>query len=282
VAGLAVIVATAVALSAWLFPSVWAVGRAVVDIDQSAGPERGVNLSEVANHPAAMWERTVTISGRVADLLGPRAMVIGNDAPFVGDKVLVVAGTDLDALLPAAAAGPIGEGDVARVTGAVRPLDPGVLADEFGIAAEALPLPGDNDAAMLAATAVELDPPAHVAAGDKEFPAGSSGYEIGVTVHDLVARTGEYLGKVVEVSDEVDEPALTPNAFVLGDEQLLVVTAEPTGDVFVEATAYVTGRVRRFDLPAIEAELGVDLDDARLARFAGEPVVVARAVEVVA
>ena len=269
-----------VALTLWLFPSVWAVAIAVVDIDQSAGPEIGVNLSEVATNPEVMWGRTVTISAEVADLLGPRAMVIGNDAPLVGDKVLVVGGADLATLLDPPTAGPITEADVVRVTGEVRRFDPAALATDLGVDAAALAGSYDGKSALVAGT-IELDPPAHAGPGDKEFPAGSSGYDIGVTTNDLVRRTEEFLGEVVEVSDEIDEPALTPHAFVLGDEQLLVVSAQPE-DVFIEATAYVTGLVRRFDLVEVEAALGIDLDDATFERFAGEPVIVAESVAVVA
>ena len=44
-AGLGLVLAALAGLTLWLFSSVWAVGQAVIDIDQSAGPERGVNLS---------------------------------------------------------------------------------------------------------------------------------------------------------------------------------------------------------------------------------------------
>lgn len=272
--------ALVIGLAWWLFPSIWAVGVAVVDIDQSAGPDIGVNLSEVANNPKVMWDRRVTISGEVDEIFAPRVLLIGNDAPFVGDKVLIVGATPFDGLVTDPPGGSIGGDDVIRVTGVVERFDPAALEAALG---PDLALPADryDGAAVVVAESIELNPPEHPGPGDKEFPAGSSGYEIGVTVNDIVTRPEEYVGETVEVSDEIDEPALTPNVFVLGDEQLLVVSAEPTPDVFIEATAYVVGEVRLFDLTTMEAELGLDLDDAMLAPFAGEPVVVARSIAVV-
>lgn len=280
-AGIVVDAALVVGLAWWLFPSIWAVGVAVVDIDQSAGPDIGVVLSEVANNPGVMWGRTVSISAEVEEVYGPHAMLIGNDAPLVGDRVLIVGATPLDRLLIDPSGGSATPGDVVRVTGVVERFDPTALSAALGAALDVTA--GDYDGtAVLVAEAIELDPPEHAGPGDKEFPAGSSGYEIGLKVNDVVARPEEYVGETVEVSDEIDEPALTPHAFVLGDEQLLVVSVAPAPDVFIEATAYVTGDVRLFVPEALEAELGVELDDERLARFVGEPVIVARTIDVVA
>jgi len=274
----------AVALTLWLFPSLWAVGQATVDIDQSAGPEVGVTLTEVANHPAAMWGRTVTISGRIAEVVDAATMIIGNDAFFVGDKVPVVSGRpggELAALVENPAAGALREGEVVRVTGVVRPLEREGLREELGVGPVAA-LMNPDERAVLAAEAIELDPPEHLVAGDKEFPGGGSGYEVGATINDVVARPEEYLGRVVAVSDEIDEPELGPHAFVLGDEQLPVVMAEPNPEVFVEASGYVVGEVVRFDRALVEERLGIDLDDEAVARFEGGPALVARSVEVVA
>lgn len=274
--------ALVVGLTWSLFPSLWSVLRAVVDIDQSAGSDKGVNLTEVAGHPDVMQGRTVTISAEVADLLAPQAMTIGNDALFVGNKVLVVGGAPLETLLAEPEAGPIAAGDVVRVTGQVRPSDPAALAAELGGGLDAAALQGYGGKAALVAESIELDPPAHPGPGDKEFASMTDGYDVGITVYDITEHPEEHLGGTVVVSGEVEEHLLTPHLFLLGDRALLVVSAEPRPDLFVEATAYVTGEVRRFDLAAVEAELGVDLPDERLAPYADEPVVIARAVELVA
>ena len=281
-AALAVEVVLTAVLTYAIFPSLWAVRIAVFDIDQSAGADRGINLTEVANHPEAMWGRTVTISAEVDRRFGDRALVLGNDRPFVGDKVLIVAPVDFAALTVPTATDAIDDGDVLRVTGVVRPFDPPALAADLRFQ------PGDplfaayEGKSVLVAERLEPDPPAALGPGDKEFPHSSDGYDIGITAYDLTERPDDYLGMVVTVSGEIEEGLLTPHAFLLDDDALLIVSAEPQPEVFNEATAYVTGVVRRFDLATIEAELGLDLDDGRFAPYQGDPVVVARIVEVVA
>ena len=281
-AGVVAAIALIAGLTAWLWPSIDATYDAVFDNDQSAGPELGVTLSEVARHPEAMWDETVTISGRVDRMLGPHAMLLGNDKPAVGDKVLVVGATPLaDLVLLAEAGDALGEGKVAQVTGVVRPLDVAALASRLRVDLDAGALAAYHGRLVLVARAIDLDVPVAAAAGDKEFTAGSAGYDRGITTDDVVHHPDRYLGLTVTVSDEVEEHLLTPHAFLLGDRALLAVSAQPRPELFVEATAYVTGEVRRFDLGRIEAELGIDLDDDLLRPHEGEPVIVVRSVVLV-
>lgn len=257
------------------FADLWVVSRAVIDIDQSAGPDRGVNLTEVANHPSAMWNRTVTISAKVAEVVDTRLILIGSDARFTGDHLLVA--TRPGATLPR---------DVmdlpraVRVTGVVRRADDATW-QELGIDAAGIP-PDYESQAVLVAESVEPDPPAELGPGDKEFASATDGYDIGITAYDLTHDGDDYLGQRVVVSGEVEEHLLTPHLFLLGDEALLVVSGVPRPELFVEATAYVTGDVRRFRLEDLESELGIDLDDARVAPYEGRIFVLAQDVELVA
>ncbi|HEV2106865.1 MAG TPA: hypothetical protein VGR16_01235 [Thermomicrobiales bacterium] len=262
-------------LSLWLFPAIWSVSRAVVDIDQSAGPDRGVNLTEVANNPSVMWGRTVTISARVQEVHSPRLMTIGNDAFFVGDTVLVAAPAGSPPWLEA-----MEDDTVIRVTGVVRKAEPETWID-LGIETAAVPSDYQGKA-VLVAESVELNPPSEIRPGDKEFASDTDGYDIGITAYDLTHNGDAYLGQTVVVSGEVEDRFLTLHAFLLGDDRFLVISKEPQPELFVEATAYVTGQVRRFHLKEIEAELGVDLDDQLLAEFEGDVFLLARTVELVA
>ncbi len=76
-----------------------------------------MSLSEVARHPDAMWGQTVTISTGVDQVLNPHAMILGNDKPIVGDKILVVGASELDdlVLLPQEPDVTLDEGDVLQV-----------------------------------------------------------------------------------------------------------------------------------------------------------------------
>ena len=277
VVSLVVVMALVAVLTVWLWPSLRATTVALVDMDQSAGPELGVNLTEVARHPEAMWGETVTISGLVDRLLGPRAVLLGNDKPIVGDKVLVLGEEPLADLVTDRRADDalLQEGDVAQVTGEVRPFT--------AIDADQIPT-GTADyegRAVVIARQINLDVPVAAADGDKEFTVGSDGPERGVTVNDVIDHTEQYLRQRVSVSAEVEEGLLTPHAFLLGDRGLLAVSAEPRPELFVETTAYVTGEVRRFQLPEMERELGIDLDETKLRQYEGAPVIVVQAVEVV-
>jgi hypothetical protein len=261
------------------FPSLWAVGWAVFDLDQSTGPETGVVLSEVASHPQAMWDRTVTVSADVHDLVNDQSMVIGTSSlfHFRTDTLLVLAPGPLDELANA----PLDEDQSVRVTGVVRRYEPAVLEKELGISLDDPSITSHGDKVVLVAQQVEVGLPDGPVPGDPEI-SGSAGYEIGVTVHDVARHTDEYLGETVTVSDEVEEGFLTDHAFWLGDEKLLVISAKPVPDVFVETTAYATGEVRRFDLKAVEEMTGIDLDDKRFQEFQGKPFILAESVHVLA
>ena len=257
------------ALSAWAAPTVVPVALAVFDMDQSAGPDRGVNLTEVAGHPQVMRGRTVTISGRVLEPPEARVFTVGNDAPFVGDRVPVVHPTDLSAVIPTGAR--IGEGDVVRVTGEV------LLRDDAEAELD-IALPGGGEG-VLVAEAIAVNPEVSTGPGDKELPFWSDGYDLGLTAYDIAVHTDDYLGMTVTVSGEVEQ-LLGDRVFAFSDFLILAAAREPQPEVFVEATAYVTGEVRRFDRASVEAELGIDLGDALTGRE-GAPTIVARTVEVV-
>jgi hypothetical protein len=193
-------------LSSWLFPDVWAVSRAVIDIDQSVGSDRGVNLTEVASHPSVMWGRTVTISAEVQEIHSPRLMTIGNDAFFVGDSVLIAAPIEAS-LWP----DNMEENATARVTGIVRKATPAIWT-ALGIEAGVIPSDYEGKAVLVAET-VELNPPSEIGPGDKEFVSGSDGYDIGVTTYDLIHGGDAYLGRSVVVSGErskINSTRLTP------------------------------------------------------------------------
>ncbi len=59
----------------------------------------------------------------------------------------------------------------------------------------------------------------------------------------VASDAGDYAGLTVTLIDVVEEGALAPHMFLLGDEHLLVISARPRDDVFVESTADVTGVV---------------------------------------
>lgn len=89
-------------------------------------------------------------------------------------------------------------------------------------------------------------------------PLGCAGDDAETVVEEADERDRPelVLGRPFEGTALVDD-VLTPRAFRLLDT--LVVSAEPV-EVVEGERAVVTGRVRRWDVAAVENELGVDLD----------------------
>jgi hypothetical protein len=151
--------------------------------------------------------------------------------------------------------------------------DVGELETRLGVDLELEALSDYESNAVLIAETIDADVPIAAEEGDKEFSGDSSGYDLGVTIDDIVAEPEQYVGLTVTVSDEVEEHLLMPHSFLLGDEALLAGSKAPQTEFFVEATTYVTGEVRLFNLKEIEGELGIDLDDGALRIYEGRPVI---------
>jgi hypothetical protein len=63
-------------------------------------------------------------------------------------------------------------------------------------------------------------------------------------------------------------------------EPLLVVGAEETAELEPDLAVAVTGTVQQaFDLPRVEEDLGVDLNDELFEQWDGEPYIVAETVD---
>ena len=120
--------------------------------------------------------------------------------------------------------------------------------------------------------------------GDDAGPAAADG----VTVRQIVGDPAAFYGKEVTVSGEVDD-VIEARVFVLGGdefggERLVVVSANPlpavagrpaVAPLVANDIVQVRGQVRQLAVVAIEREVGIELDDARLAEFEGRPGVVA-------
>ncbi len=118
VVGLAGAIIAGILLWAWL-----------ANDDDSAGPERGVTVEDVADADAfdddgfadGLLGQQVTVSGNVSDMLAHNAIRLGGE-DFGGDGILVIQVTDRG----------ITEDDNVRVTGTVREFDAAAFDREFG------------------------------------------------------------------------------------------------------------------------------------------------------
>ncbi|WP_422391886.1 hypothetical protein [Arthrobacter sp. N1] len=94
-----------------------------------------------------------------------------------------------------------------------------------------------------------------------------------------------YVGEEVTVSADVNE-ILTPMSFTIAGtddttvDALLVLHDTELPEVTPGLTVGVTGTVQEaFDLPTVEEEMGVDLDDAAFEDWDGEPYIEATSVD---
>ena len=130
---------------------------------------------------------------------------------------------------------------------------------------------------------------------DRDVGSGTERIHAGISVDDIAANPGAYLGQTVTVGGPIGELVGT-RAFtlndndVLGNDQVLVVGAKPfsaipgrqaDASLLADDTVQVTGTVRTFDLAAVEQEVGADLQDDRFRDWGGKPAIVAQSIRVV-
>jgi hypothetical protein len=116
----------ALALVAALVLWVW-----LVNDDDSAGPERGVTVEQIAESDAFdddgfagdLIGQQVTVSGNVSEIVGTNAIRLGGD-DFGGDGILVIQ--------VSGAGSTVTEDEAVRVTGTVRDFDAAAFEREFG------------------------------------------------------------------------------------------------------------------------------------------------------
>ena len=117
------------------------------------------------------------------------------------------------------------------------------------------------------------------------------GREGGHTIQNINKEPQNFYGKTVTVSGEVDK-LLNPRAFQVSGEgmtnnDIIVITKKPLSDMTAQAAqltedarVQVTGTVRRFDMAAVEKEVGFDLDDKMFSDWRDKPVVIAESITI--
>lgn len=274
----------------------WIIGAVVLAIlafvliqlfneEQSAGPEAGVTVSDIADNPQEYYGSTVTVSGEVGELIGPRAFTLGAEDDLGGGSLLIVGAQQLLQIMEGEA-DEITAQDVAQVTGPVREFNLAEVEDEIG---------ADLDDALFA----EFEGQPAVVANTTYVTAGASGsgeQNAQATLANITDNPDEYYGQSVTVDGAVGE-TLEPNAFVLlteqaaeneellegdpaavEDEGVLVVSASPQPNLTELQSVQVSGMFHEFDLAVFEEELGVELD--YLYRdWSGQPAILAQDVQ---
>ncbi|GAA1347091.1 hypothetical protein [Arthrobacter roseus] len=120
---------------------------------------------------------------------------------------------------------------------------------------------------------------------EEDDAAAAAGAYDGVYDQTFYDEMDTYVGEEVTVSADVNE-ILTPMSFTIAGtddttvEALLVVHDTELPEVTSGLTVGVTGTVQEaFDLPTVEEEMGVDLDDEAYEDWDGEPYIEATNVD---
>jgi hypothetical protein len=197
---------------------------------QATSAQEGTTIEEVEEETNQYIGKTVTVSGEIKRQVSPKAFIIQDNDFLGGEDVLVVSATEA----------PIIEDTLARVTGTVRELTIAEVEREYGFDLEPELEVELRDKPMIVATATALTPRLNTIA-DKPAP---------------------FLGRIVTVTGEV-ERVIGPNSFTLDEEDLLkeedllVVSATPPGDIEEGSRVQVTGIVGRFTSTELEREFNL-------------------------
>ncbi len=243
----------AAALLAWLV-------FAILDENESGGPEAGASVSEIVDDPREFIGETVTVSGEIASVLSPRVLTIGGDEFVGGGELLVVASSDVP--LQEVVGDGLERDDLVQVTGEVRSFDVVEVeqAARADLADEALAAWEDR-VAIVAQTLV-VTPRAQ---DDAQNAAASAA--------DIARNPSEFHGDMVTVRSEITE-VFAPNAFVLDGEVLVVAEENETvPDVREDQRVDVTGTVREREESPLENELRGDVAKRMASDWSGGVIV---------
>jgi hypothetical protein len=244
----------------------------------AAGPD--ATLGEVVADPAVYEGETVVVAGEVSRVYGPRAFVLRGSEDVFGPELLVVADRAITPIDGRTADAPVLPGDIVAVHGVVRSFDPGDVQWRTGADLDEAALWPWRQRPSLVADFVSINPRLSMSAAT-------------ALVGEIAANPTDYLGRRVSVLSQVAR-IVGPRSFVVGGDdfvgrgELLVLTARPIDAppdrppdlaTMPDDLVRVTGRVRALDVAALEAEVGIDLDEHQLAPWIGRPVLVATEVD---
>lgn len=259
----------------------WAGRPAIVAREISLSPEvLDTTIDMILDHPDAFVGGAVVVTAEVGAAVGQQAFTLQDDDLLYEDELLAVAARPLSAVprWPSETAS-LGDREI-EVRGTVRTFDLATIEADLGVDLEDGLFTSWAGRPVLVATTIDLEP-----------------QRVGVPADVILDNTDAFIGHAVTVRGELAE-VIGQRAFVvedddfLLDDNLLVVTDRPLSAVpgwpaaVVDATptalatdpvVLVRGTVRRFDVAAVESELGIDLEDGLFARWAGRTVLVARA-----
>lgn len=278
----------------------------------AASREKEVSISKVNKNPADYLGKTVTLKGKVNEVVGPNAVRIRSGGFFGGSEILVVdrAGFPPEMGTPAEAA----DKDLEiTVTGPVRIFNRVEFESDWGIdldqelftvyegqpavVVDRLSFGGEQqqDNRLGSATGSATGSTTDSATGGSGVGMGTEGGTAGGTGNQamdtsaqmdlsrMLQNTDQYFGDTVTVTGYVAK-IVDSNAFSLsptqgtGGDGILVIAGKDNPRLTAGSKVKVSGLVRSFDRRQFESELSVDLDDALYGAWDQDPSIRANSI----
>ncbi len=233
------------------------------DGDASADPPpRFASVSDLVRKPARFLRREVGVSGEVAEVLGPRALLLGGEEFEGGDSLLIIgrerfatpgARRHQRALL---------ENDLVNVAGTLRIFDRQDLQRRLGVTLDER-LQRFEGEPVLVVEEILVTP-------------RLLNLHEPVAIDQIIDRPRTYIGKLVSVRGRVTD-VVRGEAFVLDDKLLVLAGALGADAVESGDDISVVGGVRRLDPDQLPGRGSID--ERLFGELVRTPVIVAQSIE---
>lgn len=233
------------------------------DDEASAGPPpRFATVSDLVRQPAKFFRREVGVTGEVAEVLGPRALVLGGEEFEGGDSLLVIGKERFTTPGTRRHQRALLENDIVDVAGTLRIFDREQLQKRLGVTLDDRLQRFDGEPVLVVEEI--LVTPRLLNLHDR------------VAISRIVALPRAYIGKLVSLQGRVTD-VIRGEAFVL-DDKLLVLAGGLRADAVEKGQALrVVGGVRRLDSDQLPTRGSID--EHLFGELTRTPAIVAQSIE---
>jgi hypothetical protein len=267
--------------------------------------EQTVTIDEITDNPTAYYGQTVTITGPVEEILGPRSFTLSDADALLSEELPVVSDGALMGNMQQQISADALHGQEVEVTGTVHQFNLAAFEDQLdydladGSWAEWAGQPAIIATSVTPSTPLQQQPNGNEAPGNTPgiAPPGAAiapapGATAWMTVDRITDNPQAYYEQQVVVVGEIgdvhgERVFMIEDDDLLFDEEMVVVSSRPlagnTGQAmdlgdFEGRRALIRGTVHQFNAAAFEDRLGIDLMNEDLDEYAGQPALIATSI----
>ncbi len=247
-----------------VFVGAIAAGLVAEDDDEAAAgaPPRFASVSDLARRPADFFRREVGVSGEVAEVLGPRALVLGGEEFEGGDSLLVVGREPFATPGARRHQRALLENDLVDVAGTLRIFDREQVQKRLGV--------------TLANRLERFEGEPVLVVEEILVTQRLLDLHDSVPIDWIITRPRAYIGKLVALSGTVTD-VIRGEAFVLDDKLLVLAGALRANSIERGQRLAVVGGVRRLDSDQLPQR--GNIDEQLFGELARAPTIVAQSIE---